>query len=296
MWRTSLLLTSLAKPPPFATAGAHQLRATALAELAKEVAVDRDGRTGSEAAAPILPAGWSLAHTPGSSSFTMRRTVSHRDVNRRAGLAAKPPSANFGAALFAPGTAALPLPPSGAGADDDLRRGSRTAENCVVELYAPFAVQDPSHWDAGVDICEWVPFEVVVTKAATKTALLVGLASVNSQLRVRRTALVDAAAARSRAPGDVYHLQRNVYQGPSVLDLSKELQHELLEYLDAVGIDARLAEFVCQMGYYLEHDAFMQWHGRLAEFAVPPSMRGTAAVRRAARNAAEILHERDEKS
>jgi hypothetical protein len=48
--------------------------------------------------------------------------------------------------------------------------------------------------------------------------------------------------------------------------ISKELHVSIMEMLSSVGVDNRLGEFICQMGYCLEHEEYELWLAKLADF------------------------------
>lgn len=225
------------------------------AELAKEVTIDEREKA---TVPPLVPANWTFTHVPGARSFTLQRQVHVHELA---------PVCTSHDILAAPDTA--------------LRWGGLTRERAkssalyrTVTVRAAMAVQDPSFWDATYDVCELVPFDVVVSAptSATSRCMAVAMESANSRLRIRSLSFVDYATLALAA--DPEHLQQHrVYRGPVMRDLSTELHTGIMDYLNALGVDARLAEFVCQMLSYTEHQEYLAWLRRVgvAACAMTPS-------------------------
>ena len=62
------------------------------------------------------------------------------------------------------------------------------------------------------------------------------------------------------------------YQGPPFTDLPKMFQGMMMDYITAtLGVDYRVAEFICQMGFHAEHTEYQEWLGKLQEVTKPRS-------------------------
>ncbi len=269
--------------------------ATRLAQLAgMEIAHEtlRDEQDGIAALPPLIPAGWIMQHQPGTNFLTMHRTKNFRlprprlqDANGDDVHFTRPPQKN--------------RPSSAARGDGDAGSRAGVKNDSDVTLFCPFRFKDPSFHDLSVDLCEWLPFDCLVTKKrAGSSSLFLRLASVNSELRIRSAQLITAAAVDAIGPdvmsitprgepssaasgqlrsplrfgvqGD--YLRSLLYGGPAVVETSQELRDELLNYVSGpdVGVTAEVVEYVCQMVFFSEQEEYMRWLGRLREFASPP--------------------------
>jgi hypothetical protein len=141
-------------------------------------------------------------------------------------------------------------------------RASRTERRLyrTVTVSAQFRTVDFTMWDSTRDICEFVPLHVNVRAPARASQLVFLMAAANSRLKLLQ---VGAQASDDS--------QRARYGGPLAAELSRSLSDGLMDYLDRLGVDARFAEHVCQSLYFEEHQEYLAWLHRLANFAVPPS-------------------------
>lgn len=211
--------------------------------------MERDRDENALGNAPLPPVGWSVLHTQGSSTFQLK------------------------------GRAALLTRPGGGSSGGGKRKRHWNAD---VTVDCRFESVDPSFHDAAVDLCEYVPFRVVIERRSSSSgdsttglgsslALIADCAAVQSQLRIRRvffapqSAPEQAAALQLEAATGFPH---SVFVGPRDFNgMTKELRTAVVEFLSACGVDDRMAEFVCQMGFYLEHEEYQLWLARLARFA-----------------------------
>lgn len=271
----------------------------------KELRVEaqRDSDAGVEAIPPLIPDGWTLQYTPGCSYFLMHKKT--KKSNPSSATAPGIPSTertfrsrqeqqvldmiNEGVI----GSHAAPkVYPTG---DNNTRHGKGRnthasthvndegdSPRSSVTVYCPLRCRDPSLHDPTVDLCEWIPFDVLVMKPAprTSTSLYFSLASVNSELRVRHLQWLSPALASSLLPPNSpssalsqfgiegeYLRAAHVYNGPLFSELAKPLQDEVLLYLhEVVGISATVREYICQMAFVIEQEAYIAWLGQLAHF------------------------------
>lgn len=242
--------------PFFVTHAAAALRAECLRQLHAEVVADQ--RTGASVP-PLPPAGWTMEHRPASSTFVMKRTVFAADIDCRWASADFP---------MAP-------PPEGTSPQSPARlqhRPSAVAEYANVSVWGRFDCRDWSLADPAVDICEWIPFDVVVECQGSRSVLVASLAHVNSQLRLRHLSFAPRTlgASEELTPLRVFQRERTLYRGPNINGLSKELNEVIVGYLHSLGVDGHLAECVAQTAHFLEQEEYSAYLARLADTVAPP--------------------------
>jgi hypothetical protein len=160
-----------------------------------------------------------------------------------------------------------------------------------VEIHVPFQTIDPSFHNSNIDLCEWQPFDVFVSKPGKNaSALLFRLAAVNSELRVRHIQFLSPSAAsavdimprsagENATPADMaiqafsgYGLKANYlrnmpFAGPNYTSLSDDLQVCIQDFLASdVGIDGHLLEYILQACYFAEHEEYQLWLAELSRF------------------------------
>lgn len=144
----------------------------------------------------------------------------------------------------------------------------------TVKVRAVFESMDPSFYDSSIDLCEVVPFDVVVIKRDCPSALFIRAASVNSELRLRSWQLVAAEAMLKQCDWSEearYNRAANVYQGPCFSELPRFLQQELMDYVTrCLCVDSQVVEYICQMTYFAEGEEYLAWLARMQHFTSPP--------------------------
>ena len=249
---------------------------------------------------PLPPAGWVVNHTPGTRTLQLNRTVTYNDLDKRECRGGLISSARLFAGRPTGSTHssdAEELMIHRKAREARLKRQLKASDTyCNITVHAALAVQDWSFWDPNVRIGEWAPFDAVVEKPldrihhasarllagqsppVVRRHMLLGFASADAQLRFRRLQFLTeqeawalTSSGRLAAPIEGNTLvscgATGSFAGPNVGRLGKELTDNLLEYAFLLGIDGALAEFVCQMLHYMEHQEYLAWLARLADFS-----------------------------
>ncbi|CAD2219629.1 hypothetical protein AGDE_09280 [Angomonas deanei] len=175
------------------------LRRKVSAELTAEV--ERDTVEGVMAIPPLAPRGWHVHHTSGSNYFTMQQTIRRQKAQER-----KEIGKEDSRWVLQKGGKYQP--------SEETPKPTAVRSDTSVSIFAPFRVQDLSMADYNVPLVEWSVFDVMVRKTNptkrksptiptgqekvwdTNLTLFLQLASVNSELRIRRAFFLTDDAAR----------------------------------------------------------------------------------------------------
>jgi hypothetical protein len=267
------------------------LQKTALEQLHKELQRDIEEKTSSNI--PIPPKGWTVRHRPGSCVFQLQSLISFNNNNRKN-------SNRIGSKQefeFPPNSSSAKLsnttrPPWMTKVDIHAR-----FETVDPSFWEPSSVSS---------ICEYVPFRVILERVekisssnddddddggqnTSTTSLLfkanqhqqrstttihtnllvIDCAQVQSQLRIRRIFFAPVADREALEDESAIGMPHGVYCGPEFSDkiLSKELVQSVMELLSSCGIDNRIGEYICQVGYCYEHEEYELWLAKLGDFA-----------------------------
>lgn len=284
-----MIRTNVYRSIAFLTVGAEQAREEFKRQLLLEVSQDHKGST----MPPLPPQGWSLLHPSGSRQLQLMRRVTYTDIRHRFCRSTVPGNILFGSKKGKSAKSRAEIDEvffhmgknhPGKAAVAESRNSEANELYATVEVRAAFINQDWSHWDPNIDLCEWVPFDCIVRRPHNCKALCIGFTNVNAQLRLRRIQLAHPDEFETLSPtqgegndgindGGILTGNRSSYGGPNPLSLSKAMNDQILDYAYCLGLDNRLAEYVCQMLYYLEHQEYLTWLARVADFVAPKSLR-----------------------
>jgi hypothetical protein len=212
-------------------------------------------------------------------------------------------------------------PPSLASNRRSAARESLLPVRPSVQIFCPMRTIDPSLHDSSVDLCEWTAFDVLVRKQGespsssdsknnnnvgtcvrTADALMLSMASVNSELRIRSAQVLSPKQAQTAMSpkrledslgvegvshmsvlspavaldavtafdlSGEYYRDTQLYKGPLLSELSKPMQDELYAYVhNVLGVTAELREFIAQMLFVLEQEAYTAWLAQVDHFCL----------------------------